>query len=342
MDEGAGDPIMGAVAVASGTMTHAISLLVDYTRSMSRSLAKPAPKAAGKTISDTSTVDEDIADPPPLGPSESLDIIPSRNPVQRAATYSAAHLDRIAHQMASNTLPNRTSKAKSKRTYSWSPVQRTTTLLHISTNESFIPPNALPHEHGRIHDVGRDTGHFAYEMAALGLKLPVAFFYNLANGLHNAPSFLLNDDTVRRRPNITGFGSGVKVAGKEFAFGLFDGVTGLVYQPYLGAKKGYNSINTGSSSVESGGSITRGMTGFGKGIGRGVGGLACKTGAAAVGIPGYTLKGLERQLEKRHSRGLKAGLLMVRLRQGIVAFGRATEEQKEEIRKRWREGGFVI
>ena len=43
---------------------------------------------------------------------------------------------------------------------------------------------------------------------------PVALFYNVANGFHNAPNFILNDDTVRRRDNITGFRSGVKVAAK--------------------------------------------------------------------------------------------------------------------------------
>jgi hypothetical protein len=333
---------MGALAVASGAATNGITLLVDYTRSISHSLTKSTLPKSEKTISDSSTIADDIADPPPLGPSLSLDYIPSRNPVQRAATYSPAHLAHVAHLMASDTLPRATSKSKHKRTYSWSPVQRATTLLHISTNESFIPPHALPYEHGRIHDAGVDTWHFAYEIAALGLKLPVALFYNLANGLHNAPSFLLNDDTVRRRPNITGLGSGFKVAGKELTFGVFDGITGLVYQPYLGAIKGYRSVNTGSNSVESGGSISRGLTGFGKGMGKGVGGLVCKTGAAAIGLPGYTLKGLERQLEKRHTRGLRAGLLMVRIRQGIVDFGRASEEEREVIRKRWIEGGFVI
>lgn len=51
-----------------------------------------------------------------------------------------------------------------------------------------------------------------------------------------------------------------------------------------------------------------------------------KTTAAAFGIPGYTLKGLEKQVEKRYSRGLKANLIVVRIKQGILAFERATEE----------------
>jgi sterol 3beta-glucosyltransferase len=47
-----------------------------------------------------------------------------------------------------------------------------------------------------------------------GSVAPVALFYNLANGFHNAPNFILHDRTVRRKDNITGFGSGVKVAAK--------------------------------------------------------------------------------------------------------------------------------
>lgn len=43
---------------------------------------------------------------------------------------------------------------------------------------------------------------------------PVAVFYNVANGFHNAPNFMFNDHTVRKRDNISGFRSGVKVAGK--------------------------------------------------------------------------------------------------------------------------------
>jgi hypothetical protein len=160
-------------------------------------------------------------------------------------------------------------------------------------------------------------------MVVTGLRVPVSFFYNLANGFHNAPWVLLNDDTVRRRDNITGLGSGVKVASKEVVFGLFDGVTGLVMQPYYGTKKD-------------------GVVGFGKGIGKGVGGLVFKTSAAAFGVTGYTLKGVEKQFEKRYSRGLKANLIAQRLKQGLRHFGTATKEEKDEILKRWGELGLTV
>lgn len=149
---------------------------------------------------------------------------------------------------------------------------------------------------------------------------PVAFFYQLANGFHNAPSFIFHDDTVRRRDNITGLGSGVKVAAKGFAYNLLDGVTGIVYHPYRGSQKD-------------------GLSGLGKGLGKGFGGLVFKTTAAVIGVPAYSLKGLEKQIEKRYDRGLKAKILQVRLRQGLTAYGRASKEEKDMVIARWKEMG---
>ncbi|KAK0100746.1 hypothetical protein ONS95_007196 [Cadophora gregata] len=302
VDEGASDPLIGFISVASGAATATISKTVQYSKGMSKVIHKKPP-------SESESADE----APYLEPSTSLDYYPSRNPVQHAAHYSPAHLDALAYRLASKTLPNAKDRKKAERTHSWSPPQRLPNILHGSHNKTV-------HYHGRLHDASVETGHFAYSMAATVLRIPVAFFYNLANGFHNAPSFLLSDDTVRRRDNITGFGSGVKVASKEVYYGLYDGITGLVTQPYSGAQRD-------------------GPVGFVKGVGRGIGGLAFKTTAAAFGIPGYTLKGLEKQLEKRYSRGLKANLLVVRIKQGILAFERASEEEREEIRKRWVELG---
>jgi sterol 3beta-glucosyltransferase len=64
-----------------------------------------------------------------------------------------------------------------------------------------------------------------------------------------------------------------------------------------------------------------------------------KSTAAVIGVPAYTFKGLEKQFEKRFDRDLKAKILEVRLRQGMVAYGKASEEEKETIMRRWREYG---
>ncbi|KAJ5038037.1 uncharacterized protein L3040_006909 [Drepanopeziza brunnea f. sp. 'multigermtubi'] len=299
VDEGAVDPLQGLIAVASTTATSAITKTVQYSRGISKAIHKKPPS------------EEDAADEQPhFEASNSLYRYPSHNPIQNAVHYSPKQLDDIAYQMASKNLPNSKSKRRHLKTQLWSPVLRATNMLQ--------PKNRVVQYHGRLHDASVETGNFAYSMAATGLKIPVIFFYNLANGFHNAPSFLFADDTVRRRNNITGFGSGVKVASEEVVFGLFDGITGLVTQPFNGARR-------------------EGPLGLAKGIGRGLAGLVFKTGAAAFGLPGYTLKGIEKQLEKRYSRRLKANLLVVRIRQGILDFERSTEEEREEIRQRWSE-----
>ena len=100
----------------------------------------------------------------------------------------------------------------------------------------------------------------------------------IAQGFHNAPK-LYGDKTVRPVARISGIKSGLKAAGEEFVFGVYDGWTGLVKQPYSGAK-------------------ASGAKGFAKGLGRGVGGWVLKDIGAVVGPIGYTLKGLQKEFSR--------------------------------------------
>jgi len=151
---------MGFVSVASGTATAAIARTVEFSRGMSKAVHKKPPS------------EHDSADEAPyLEPSTSLDYYPSRNPVQHAAHYSPAHLDALAYQLASKTLPNDRDRKKAERTHSWSPKKRSPNILHGSHNKRV-------HYHGRLHDASVETGHFAYSMAATGLRsesLPISF-----------------------------------------------------------------------------------------------------------------------------------------------------------------------
>jgi hypothetical protein len=128
-------------------------------------------------------------------------------------------------------------------------------------------------------------GNLTGSIIGHGLKAPVALFYNVANGFHNAPSVFLSDPTVRVHPPITGLTSGLVRCGREFSLGLYDAVTGLVLLPYIG----YNDAARKHQSS---------AAGLVKGIGKGIGGLILKSGAAVAGIPGYGLKGLEREVER--------------------------------------------
>jgi hypothetical protein len=85
------------------------------------------------------------------------------------------------------------------------------------------------------------------------------FCLGLAKGFRNIPK-LYNDDTVRPAEKITGISSGLKVAGKEFGLGLYDGISGLVTQPLKGAEK-------------------EGAAGLVKGVGKGIGGIMTKPAA---------------------------------------------------------------
>ncbi len=112
------------------------------------------------------------------------------------------------------------------------------------------------------------------------LQLPVDFWYALALGFHNAPR-LYGDGSVRPAPHIiTGFRSGLKAAGSEFAYGFSDGITGLVRLPRY--------------DIEQDGAI-----GLLTGLGKGIGGLLLKPVSGVVGLGGFTAKGVEAGVRKR-------------------------------------------
>ncbi|KAF4624206.1 hypothetical protein G7Y89_g13965 [Cudoniella acicularis] len=275
---------------------------------MSKTLhTKPAPKALDSTSADTASESEP----------QTYEFNVVQNPLQNALNmkYPPERMEALAHTIVSKSFPFDAADGAPKRANPFLLARKSNTYPSIKTPAE---------EHGRAYEAAHDTGNFVSSIMVTVAKTPVAFFYNLANGFHNAPSFLLNDHTVRRRDNITGFGSGVKVAGKkEFTLGLYDGFTGLVTHPYNGARR-------------------HGLGGFLTGIGQGAGGLIFKTSAAAIGLPGYTLKGVEKQFQKRHDRSLKAKLLAIRMRQSLLEFEGTTKEEKEEIIKRWRELDVVL
>ncbi|KAI5459459.1 hypothetical protein BGZ63DRAFT_361259 [Mariannaea sp. PMI_226] len=171
--------------------------------------------------------------------------------------------------------------------------------------------------HGQSFYVARATGRFAADVTKAGLKAPVAFFYNIANGFHNYPSYSIRATEVRRRDEITGLGSGVRAAGKEFVYGFYDAITGFVIKPYKGARE-------------------EGLKGFGKGVMNGGLGLTFNIGASIFGLLGYPLKGLEKEFSKRHLTKLRAEVFLIRLRQGIEDMREASQEEKDAVFERWK------
>ena len=149
-----------------------------------------------------------------------------------------------------------------------------------------------------------------------GMRTPLNFTMGLARGFRNAPR-LYNDDTVRREERVTDFASGLKIAGKEFGLGMFDGISGLVTQPLRGAEK-------------------EGAAGLMKGFGKGIGGLVLKGGAAVWSLPAYTMKGIDAEVRNRFSRSSINYIITSRVLEGQEQLAAASEEEQRDIIVRWR------
>lgn len=166
------------------------------------------------------------------------------------------------------------------------------------------------------------TGKGALRIVGAGVKVHANFCLGLARGFRNAPK-LYNDDTVRPAEKVTGFASGVKVAGKELGLGLYDGITGLVTQPLKGAER-------------------EGGMGFLKGFGKGIGGLVLKPAAGMWGLPGYMMQGVRVEmrrglLQSARDADVEAMLAGERARQGEGDYGASTEGERRDVLARWRE-----
>ncbi|KAL8731658.1 MAG: hypothetical protein Q9181_004234 [Wetmoreana brouardii] len=146
-----------------------------------------------------------------------------------------------------------------------------------------------PAEDGHSEASERSGDNLAQEMAVdagMGLaksgealaRVPMDLSLAIAQGFHNAPR-LYGDTTVRTPMRITGIKSGLRAAGEELVFGVYDGVTGLWLQPYRGARD-------------------NGALGLVQGVGKGFGGFILKDLAAIFGPIGYTMKGVHKSLIK--------------------------------------------
>jgi hypothetical protein len=227
VDEGAEEPITGVIAAASGFVAAVGTATSDYLQRL-KSPAPPRPsrRRLSSKRHFTPTEEHQAHDGilrPVIGPA-ALTTMEMENIAIRLATKSLRNGDPTI--AASNIVPSIRNRHKA----SW-----------------------RAHEegkNGRSYYVIRATGRYACDLAKAGAKAPVALIYNVANGFHNAPSHGFAGIEVRRRDEITGLGSGLKTAGKEFTLGIWEAFSGLVTKPYNDTKQ-------------------RGARGLGKGMLRG-------------------------------------------------------------------------
>ena len=126
--------------------------------------------------------------------------------------------------------------------------------VHHSKHSHHISPGDKSSHKAAVH-----VERGATAAAASTIRPAMDFTLAVARGFHNAPK-LYGDDTVRPQDKIVDFKTGITAAGRGFGYGWYDGISGLVTQPFNGAKK-------------------NGVKGFLEGIGKGVGGFLLKPGA---------------------------------------------------------------
>lgn len=150
---------------------------------------------------------------------------------------------------------------------------RRATQTSVEDNNS-TTGTATPGPEEFVNEVSEGIGQSGRALAHAPVDLAMA----IAQGFHNAPR-LYGDDTVRRPTRVTGIRSGLKAAGKEFVYGWYDGITGLVRLPIKGAKE-------------------EGICGAFAGFGMGLGGFVLKPLGGLAAPFGYTLKGIVKQIER--------------------------------------------
>ena len=171
-----------------------------------------------------------------------------------------------------------------------------------------------------IEDIAQDVGYGLARTGSALARAPMDLSLALAQGFHNAPR-LYGDPTVRRPARITGMKSGLKAAGKEFVFGIYDGFSGLIVQPYTGARD-------------------NGAIGFVKGVGMGLTGFVLKDLAAIIGPFGYTAKGLHKEVLK--GRQPTAFIRKARMVQGQRDMDALNPEGKIEALRAVNHGWSVV
>ncbi|KAI1821588.1 hypothetical protein F4861DRAFT_532881 [Xylaria intraflava] len=173
------------------------------------------------------------------------------------------------------------------------------------------PPEISSQQLEKILDGGRGVSN----IISTGVKSPMNFCMGLAKGFRNAPN-LYNDKTVRPTERVTDFRSGLRVAGKEFGLGMYDGITGLVTQPLKGAQK-------------------EGGAGFLKGFGKGIGGLILKPSAAVWSLPAYTMAGVHAEIRTMFAQSADKYIWASRIAQGNDDLRNSSAEERASIEARW-------
>ncbi|KAJ4405477.1 hypothetical protein N0V91_005217 [Didymella pomorum] len=160
--------------------------------------------------------------------------------------------------------------------------------------------------------VTRGAGRFVRAL----VQGPVNISVNLTRGMHNIPK-LWGDDTVRPQERVSDMRTGMKAVGREFGFGFYDAITGLVTQPVKGARE-------------------RGAGGFVAGVGKGVAGFLPKMGAACLGILSHTLQGASKEVQKLFGHDVQSYIIAFRAAQGYDEWLNSSDDERQDVVAKWK------
>lgn len=330
-EDGPWDPITGGASALLGTIGSLMMGVADFPIEALK-LIKIAPKdnsvvESASTIERSNTMNSsktsfestkhlDKEFPPdestePMSPTSANSQSNQIPPLEGGAPLSAkpSRTKTCSSSAMASALRGSFSKSSSR---SSSPVRRSS---HTHKVEPPHRANTAPQVGAMPVEAALGAGKGVGRIVGAGLKSPMDFTLALARGFHNAPK-LYGDESVRQSDKVTDFQSGLKVAGKEFGFGLYDGISGLVTQPLEGVKK-------------------EGFAGLIKGFGKGIGGVVLKPPAALWALPGYTFKGIYKEIQKHLGSSVQNYIVAARTAQGYDEWHRSNREERLDVVKKW-------
>jgi UDP:flavonoid glycosyltransferase YjiC (YdhE family) len=344
-DEGPPEPISGGAGALTGTISTMMMGVADFPVAALKALRIHPDAAPKKTATDPQSTSQDTPSEQPESSNKELVASTPNRPASHsrgASTGGSFNLDESFAKMGSPHLTAESSTDGEKRSRTSSLATALQGRLNSglrSRSASRSGSNSRPSSPHRTNtsqsqastqsqsqggetnlreviDAAFGTSKGVSRIVGAGFKSPMDFTHALAKGFHNAPK-LYGDESVRKPDKITDFRSGLRAATKEFGFGMFDGITGLVTQPMEGAKK-------------------EGAAGFIKGFGKGIGGIVLKPGAAIFGIPAYTMKGVYKELQQLSGSSVQNYIIAARTAQGYDEWHRSSAQERQEIIRRWK------
>ncbi|QRW24983.1 glycosyltransferase family 1 protein [Rhizoctonia solani] len=132
----------------------------------------------------------------------------------------------------------------------------------------------------------------------------------VTEGLTNVPK--LYGSEVRETKPVTGFASGIVEGGKGFAYGLYDGITGLVNEPVRGFKE-------------------KGALGAAIGVGTGVLSFYMKPAAGFLQFFSMPMEGGVKDIRTLFTKGISQERIATRRAEGVLVVKQSSQEEQDSI-----------